>query len=733
VTFTSLATDPENRIQVLEWDLDGDSQYDDAFGPTAQKTFDTPGTKTVRLKVTDSEGGSHTAAKTITIPSQPPVASFVYSPATPLSLQAVTFTSTSSDPDGSITQIRWDTDGDNNFNDDGSDIEVEHTFTTAGTKTVRLRVTDDDNNTVTVSQVLQIGNRPPRAVIDGPTAALKNTNVTFKSDASADPSRDLDGTIEKREWDTDGDGYDDGTGTQVTKSFAATGPKTIRLRVTDNSGVTDEDVHVIEIGGNASPVAAFTVSPASPMSFTNTTFSSTSTDSDGTIVKTEWDFDNDGLFETSGKTVTRQFTVPGSAPVTMRVTDEDGASQTLLRTVNVLNQGPTASIGLDTTSPVSLLPIVFSASAPGTADKDGTIVSRQWDFDNDGAFDDGIGESVPWTFPRKGTYTVKVKVTDNSFASAIASRAVVVANTLPRATFTFGPDAPNPRELVTLTSTSVDPDDPTRPPAVEWDLDNDGAFDDGTGTKVTKAFPTSGNQTVRLRATDIDGGEAIGSQTIVIGNRPPTASFDFRPAAPVAGQLVTLFSTSDDPDKNIERVDWDLDGDGAYDASGASASRTFPAGSFNVSMRVTDTSDSFAIVTNTIVVGVPPAAPKTDSRLRALSPFPIVRMAGRIGKRGTNFRLLTVDAPSGSTVTVRCRGRGCPFSKTTRAAKVAKKLRIRKLENRLLRAGTTIRIFVTKAGTIGKYTSISIRGGKPPKRVDRCLMPGSMKPSQCQS
>ena len=85
---------------------------------------------------------------------------------------------------------------------------------------------------------------------------------------------------------------------------------------------------------------------------------------------------------------------------------------------------------------------------------------------------------------------------------------------------------------MTLTSTSLDPDDPGNLPAVDWDLDNDGAFDDGTTAKVTKAFPTSGNQTVRLRATDADGGQTIGSQTIVIGNRPPTASFDFRPAAP---------------------------------------------------------------------------------------------------------------------------------------------------------------------------------------------------------
>jgi hypothetical protein len=102
--------------------------------------------------------------------------------------------------------------------------------------------------------------------------------------------------------------------------------------------------------------------------------------------------------------------------------------------------------------------------------------------------------------------------------------------------------------------------------------------------------------------------------------------------------------------------------------------------------------------------------------------------------------VLTVDAPNGATVTVRCSGRGCPFTKSTRAARAgerlayaARKLRIRKLERRLLRAGVTIKIFVTQAGAIGKYTSIKIRSGKPPRRTDRCLMPGSMRPTQCQS
>jgi hypothetical protein len=107
--------------------------------------------------------------------------------------------------------------------------------------------------------------------------------------------------------------------------------------------------------------------------------------------------------------------------------------------------------------------------------------------------------------------------------------------------------------------------------------------------------------------------------------------------------------------------------------------------------------------------------------------------------RGTRLRLLIVNAPNGSTVTVRCSGRGCPFKKSTRAASsgkrvsAARQIRFRKLEKRLLRAGVLIKIYVTRAGAIGKYTSIKIRRGKPPRRTDRCLLPGDTKPVQCPS
>ena len=86
-------------------------------------------------------------------------------------------------------------------------------------------MTDDDGNTVTVTRRLSrsaTGRR--RLCIDAPTAALKNTNVTFKSNAAGNASSDLDGTIAKTEWDIDGDGFDDGTDRQITKSFPPPGP-----------------------------------------------------------------------------------------------------------------------------------------------------------------------------------------------------------------------------------------------------------------------------------------------------------------------------------------------------------------------------------------------------------------------------------------------------------------------------------------------------------------------------
>jgi hypothetical protein len=42
-----------------------------------------------------------------------------------------------------------------------------------------------------------------------------------------------------------------------------------------------------------------------------------------------------------------------------------------------------------------------------------------------------------------------------------------------------------------------------------------------------------------------------------------------------------------------------------------------------------------------------------------------------------------------------------------------------------------VRIFITKPGAIGKYTSFRIRKGNSPKRRDLCMLPGARLPSRC--
>ena len=70
-------------------------------------------------------------------------------------------------------------------------------------------------------------------------------------------------------------------------------------------------------------------------------------------------------------------------------------------------------------------------------------------------------------------------MTNALLESASASRELVVAaNRLPQASFTSSPPNPVVGAPVTFRSTSRDPDG--RVVSHAWDLDNDGAFDDGS-------------------------------------------------------------------------------------------------------------------------------------------------------------------------------------------------------------------------------------------------------------
>ena len=90
--------------------------------------------------------------------------------------------------------------------------------------------------------------------------------------------------------------------------------------------------------GNNPPIASFTYSPESPLVGAEITFdASYSTDSDGEIVSYGWDFGDES--SGTGEAVVHSYSSVGDYTVTLTVTDDEGATNSVSKTVNVGIEG----------------------------------------------------------------------------------------------------------------------------------------------------------------------------------------------------------------------------------------------------------------------------------------------------------------------------------------------------------------------------------------------------------
>ncbi|MFC2095489.1 PKD domain-containing protein [Candidatus Bipolaricaulota bacterium] len=178
------------------------------------------------------------------------------------------------------------------------------------------------------------------------------------------------------------------------------------------------------VGANQAPTASFAFSPTAPTAGATVSFNaSASSDPDGSIVMYQWDFTGDGITDATGVYQSRAFSA-GTYSVRLTVTDNDGASNTQIRSVAVgstPNQPPSAAF---TVSPSSGEPgIWFTFSAAGSTDPDGSIVSYAWNFGDGGT---GAGITAYNTYAAPGTYTVTLTVTDDDGATDYTTQPVSV-------------------------------------------------------------------------------------------------------------------------------------------------------------------------------------------------------------------------------------------------------------------------------------------------------------------
>jgi len=200
----------------------------------------------------------------------------------------------------------------------------------------------------------RVGNHP------NPTDKSVTVNVsdtvyfdgsTYSSDPDGISPPGINGIV-KWEWDFDGDGtYDWSSNVNgiTTHVYTAKGTYIARLRVTDNDGATDTDqVTIIVTKPNQPPIAdarvgnhpnptdkSVTVNVSDTVYFDGSTYSS---DPDGTLVKWEWDFTDDGIYEWSSNVngiTTWTYSAPGTYVARLRVTDNNGATDTDIVTIIV--------------------------------------------------------------------------------------------------------------------------------------------------------------------------------------------------------------------------------------------------------------------------------------------------------------------------------------------------------------------------------------------------------------
>lgn len=313
------------------------------------------------------------------------------------------------------------------------------------------------------------------------------------------------------------------------------------------------------------------------------------------IVRYEWDFENDGIVDAEGEKTSYTYQLKGVHTCRLRVTDSIGEWDEDHVLVNVINRPPTAEFTYSPTNPTIQDVVNFVDTS---SDQDGSITSWYWKF---GDGNSSTLQSPTHQYEDKGTYIVKLTVTDDSGVSATNQKSVKIWNTLPVAQFSFSPSDPIATEEVQFTDESYDLEG--RSFTYLWDF-GDGYTSDVSNPKHSFANPSEYN--VNLTVWDDENWAAsVIKSIVVIQNLPPTADFSFNPIDPSVDDTISFIDLSEDPENKGLTCLWDF-GDDSNSSTHNPTHKYVAAGQYTINLTVWDEGGLSATATKTVDI-LPPS------------------------------------------------------------------------------------------------------------------------------
>jgi PKD repeat protein len=393
-------------------------------------------------------------------------------------------------------------------------------------------------------------------------------------------------------WDFDNDGTEDSVLQNPSHVYAAPGNYTVSLTVTDIDGpVTETKIDYITVT-DPPPIADFSADPVIGDKPLTVQFTDLST---GTVTEWSWDFDGDGLEDSSIQSPLYTYNTAGTYTVSLTVTGPGGAD-TITKTdhITINEPAPIAEFSGSPTNGIAPLTVNFTDLSAGN------VTGWSWDFDNDGTEDTNIQNPV-YTFNTPGTFTVALTVTGpGGISTETKTDYIIVADPPPVAEFSGTPTSGIAPLIVSFSDLSTG-----NVTSWSWDFDGDG-LEDSTESNPTYTYNAAGTYAVSLTVTG-PGGASTETKTdyITVNDPPPVAVFTATPLSGIAPLTVNFTDLSTGP---IDTWSWDFDNDGTPDSTEQNPSFTYNAvGTYAVSLTVTGPGGSDTVTqSGYITVADPP-------------------------------------------------------------------------------------------------------------------------------